>query len=103
MKQKMQEAAFMIIAYVGTAKSMYIEALRNVKQGKYEHAQLMIEEADNTYAEAHKLHFEFIQAEASGEDLPFSLMLMHAEDQLLNTETVKLLVEELIEIYKKQN
>ncbi len=100
MKQKMQEAAFMMIASVGTAKSMYIEALQDSKKGQFELAKQKIEEADKIYGEAHHLHFEFVQKEAQGEDLAFSLILMHAEDQMLNTETLKILVLELIEIYK---
>ena len=102
MKAKMQEAAFMMIANVGTAKSMYIEGLQLVKKGEFEEAEKLIKEGEEIFSEAHKLHFEFVQKESQGEDLPFSLLLMHAEDQMMNTETVKILVDELIEIHKNK-
>lgn len=99
MLEKMQEAAFMMIATVGTAKSMYIEALQEAKKGNVEACDALIKEADTVYAEAHHLHFELVQKESQGEQLPFSLLLMHAEDQLLTTETLKILILELIEIH----
>ncbi len=101
MLQEMQSVAFQMIATVGTAKSMYIEALQEVKKGNVETANKMIEEADSIFSEAHVLHFDLVQKEASGEELPFSLMLMHAEDQMLNCETIKILIVELIELYIK--
>lgn len=101
MLEVMQEKAFMIIAQVGTAKSMYMEALQVAKSGDYEQAMAMISEADSIFSEAHNLHFELIQKEAQGEQLPFSLMLMHAEDQLLTTDTLKLMIVEMIELYQK--
>ncbi len=101
MKEKMQEIAFQMIAQVGTAKSMYIEAMNMSKDGKFDEAQKMFEEADEIYSGAHKLHFELVQKESQGEDLPFSILFMHAEDQMLNTETVKIFANELIEMRKE--
>lgn len=101
MKEKMQKAAFEIIANVGTTKSMYLEALEFAKKGEYQKAKNMMLEADEIFSNAHHLHFNFITSEANGEDLPFSLLLMHAEDQMMNTETIKILVNELIELHKK--
>ena len=90
MLEKMQAIAFQMIATVGTAKSMYIEALQLAKNGQFDEAQELYVSADEIYSEAHTLHFELVQKEANGEQLPFSLMLMHAEDQMLNAETVKI-------------
>lgn len=102
MKEQMQQVAFQIIAQVGTAKSMYINALKLAKEEKFEEARKMVEEANVIYAEGHKLHFDIIQIEAKGEDVPFSLIFMHAEDQMLNTETIKLLVEEVIQLREER-
>lgn len=102
MKQQMQEVAFQIIAQVGTAKSMYIQALKLAKECQFEEARKLISEADAIYAEGHKLHFDIIQVEAKGEDVPFSLIFMHAEDQMLNTETIKLLVLEVLALREEK-
>lgn len=102
MKEKMQEIAFQIIAQVGTAKSMYIEAMNMAKTNKFEEANKMFKEADEIYSQAHKLHFELVQKESQGEDLPFSILFMHAEDQMLNTETIKIFAQEIIDLRKEK-
>ena len=101
MLEQMQMVAFQIIASVGAAKSNYVEAMQAAKKGDFELADSLIKEGDEIYSEAHKFHFELVQKEANGEELPFSLMLMHAEDQMLNTETIKLLAIEIIDLHKK--
>lgn len=44
-----------------------------------------------------------IQKESSGEAANFSLLLMHAEDHLMSTLTMKELVKELLGIFKTKN
>ena len=51
------------------------------------------------FVEGHHAHASLIQQEAAGEKSEFSLLLMHAEDQLMTTETLKIVAEEFIEIY----
>ena len=46
-------------------------------------------------------HFLLISKEASGEDIIINLLLMHAEDQLMMTESIKILSSEIVEIYKR--
>lgn len=102
--EQMQTVAFQIIAEVGTAKSMYMEAMRIAKEEKdFEAAKQMIIDGQEMATSAHSHHFEIVQKEASGEALPFSIMLMHAEDQLLTTEVVKTLAEEVIYLHEQLN
>lgn len=101
MLEQMQMTAFQIIATVGEAKSLYMEALYLARDAKFDEAAAKIAEGDATYTHAHTLHFDLVQKEASGEELPFSLMLMHAEDQMLTTEIVKLMAVEIIELRKE--
>lgn len=100
--EQMQAIAFQIIAQVGTAKSMYLESLQLVKKNEYAEADKLFAEAEEVYAEGHKLHFDIVTAEAKGEKQTFSVLFMHAEDQLLSCETIKILCEELIIIYKQR-
>lgn len=100
--EQMQAVAFQIIAEVGTAKSMYMEAIRVAKEEQdFEAARKLIEEGIELATSAHSHHFEIVQKEAQGEALPFSIMLMHAEDQLLTTEVIKTMAEELIVVHEK--
>lgn len=102
-KEQMQMLAFQIIAYVGEARSKYIEAVKVAKNCDFEQAKEIIEEGRALHAKASHLHLDLVQKEALGEDLPFSLLLMHAEDQMLTNECFKFTCEELIEVYAKFN
>ena len=82
------------------AKSLAIEALRDVRNGNYEEGKLKLDEASQFLIKGHHAHADLIQKEASGEKVEFSLIVMHAEDQMMAAETIKSLVEEMIEMYK---
>lgn len=92
--------SFKIISAVGTAKSMYVEAIQEAKKGNFKEADRLMEEGAKVFTEGHHAHHSLIQKEASGEQVEFNLLLMHAEDQLMTTETFKLVAEEFIELYQ---
>ncbi|EOR24030.1 PTS lactose/cellobiose transporter subunit IIA [Cytobacillus oceanisediminis] len=96
--EEMQTAAFQIITYAGEARSNYVEAIRIARAGEIEEARQKITEGETSYNQIHKVHASLIQREASGEQLPFSLILMHAEDQMLTTETLKIMASEMVEM-----
>ena len=60
-----------------------------------------MEEAKGFLLEGHHAHSGLIQNEASGKKLEFSLIIMHAEDQLMSAETIKDIAIELIEMNKE--
>lgn len=93
--------AFQIISNVGSAKSLVMEALYAAKEGNFALAEEKLEESKKYFVDGHKVHASLIQKEAAGEKLEFSLLFMHAEDQLMNTETISELVKEMIDIYKR--
>lgn len=90
--------AFEIISNVGTAKSKFMEALVYAKKGEFKTAQETIEKGNTFLLEGHKVHSRLIQQEAAGEKTDITLLLMHAEDQFMSAETIKLLITEMIEM-----
>ena len=95
--------SFQIISAVGTARSMYIEAIQLAKDGKISEAEAMMEDGQKVVVEGHHAHASLIQKEAAGEKTEFALLLMHAEDQLMSAEAFGILAQEFIDIYKKLN
>jgi len=98
--EEMELISFQIISAVGTARSMYIEAIQKAKAGDFDAASELMKEGATVFLDGHKAHSSLIQKEASGEKVEFSLLLMHAEDQLMNAETTKIMAEEIIELYR---
>jgi len=96
-----EKISFQIITEAGTAKSDAMEALYAAKDGNYDLAKEKMKSANETIGKASHAHFEVIQKEAQGEQLEFKVLFLHAEDQLLTTQTLILLVEELIAVHKK--
>lgn len=92
--------SFQIISAVGAARSMYIEAIHLAKEGKFEEAQEMIRQGQETFIQGHHAHAELVQKEAAGEKSEYSLLLMHAEDQLMSAEAFGILAEEFVDVYK---
>lgn len=95
--------AFKIIAEVGSARSNFIEAIRYAKKNDFKQAETLMTLGSEYLVKGHKEHLELLQKEALKEDFQVSLMLVHAEDQLMSAETFKLLSEEFIDVYKKIN
>lgn len=91
-----------MITNSGSAKSSYIEAIQKAKAGEFEEAERLMEEGDQFYVAAHEVHGNLLAEEASGKKLDFSLILMHAEDQMASTEMAKVLAKEIIEVYQKK-
>ena len=98
----MEEACFQIIASVGTAKSLFIEAIGQAKAGKFDEARASIEEGDKIFVEGHGVHLSLLQQDAAGvgsTNVP--LLLVHSEDQLMQAETFRILANEFIDLYEK--
>lgn len=92
---------FQIISHAGTAKSNYIEAMAKAKEGNFKKASDLINEGVEEYRKAHKAHSSLITEEASGNKVDVGLLLMHAEDQLITTEVIKIVAEENIQLLKE--
>ena len=98
--KELEIACFDIITNVGTAKSLYHEALSLAKEGDFDGAYKLIEEGEQSFLIGHKAHANLVQKEANGEDLSIKLILIHSEDQLMGAEQTKEMVIEFIELYK---
>ncbi|WP_040978585.1 PTS lactose/cellobiose transporter subunit IIA [Oceanobacillus jeddahense] len=99
--EEMESICMQIISNAGTARSLILEALQEARQGNFLKGEKKMNEANTFFVDAHQIHGQLIQKEAQGEGAPFSLLFMHAEDQLMNTETIKYLSKEMFFMYKK--
>lgn len=92
-----------IINYSGEARSLSMESIAFAKEGNFEKANQAIEEATVRLSLAHKSQTKLIQEEARGETKQISLLLIHAQDHLMNAITVKDMAYEFIELYSLFN
>lgn len=99
--EEMVTTCFGIVAAVGAAKSSYINAVNLAKEGDFDGAEKAIAEGDVAYREGHEHHMTILQNDAANQDTEFSLILMHAEDQMMAAETFRVMAEDFIEVYKR--
>lgn len=101
--KELELVSFQIISNVGVAKSCYIEAMRLAENEKYDQAMEKIKEGDQSFLKGHEAHASLIQKEAAGETVTPTMLLMHAEDQLISTETIKIMCQEIIRLNEELN
>nr|WP_273380519.1 PTS lactose/cellobiose transporter subunit IIA [Symbiobacterium thermophilum] len=97
----LEEISFHIILHGGNARSLAMEAIKHAKIGEFDLAEQKIEEANEEMRKAHRFQTDLIQEEARGEKIEIRILLIHAQDHLMNAMTVIDLAQEIIELYKK--
>lgn len=95
----LQKLSFQILSNVGEAKSFYIEAMSTARAGDFDKAVALIEEGEGHFLEGHRAHMKMIQT-AGSEEQPINLLIAHAEDQMMATDTIKIVANEMIEVYR---
>lgn len=99
--EELANTSFQIIAAVGMARSSYIEAIQEAKEGHFDRSRELVEEGNQSFLGGHDAHTELVQNEAAGERTDMCLMLTHAEDQLMSAEGFGILAGEFIELYER--
>lgn len=98
----MEEACFQIISTVGCAKSNYIEAIAKAKEFQFDEAERLIKEGNDIYVQGHDVHMGLLQEDAQKMgSTKVPLLLVHAEDQLMQAETFRVFAEDMLDVYKK--
>ena len=96
----MEEIIMNLILHGGEVRSYSMEAIQAAKRGNIEEAKELIEKADKEQVESHKVQTSLIQNEAAGNKAEVSLLLVHAQDHLMTSMTLKDLAVELIDIHE---
>jgi len=100
--QNITETAFQIILYAGNGKSNAMEAVQEAKEGNFAKSDELMEAASEELNKAHDFQTKLLQDEANGEESPLNLMLVHSQDHLMTSMTVRDLAVELVEIYRNK-
>ncbi|MBP2623324.1 PTS lactose/cellobiose transporter subunit IIA [Streptococcus oricebi] len=94
---------FEIVAYAGDARSKLLESLTAAQKGEFERAEALVKDAEECIVLAHNAQTTLLQKEAAGDDLAFSVTLMHGQDHLMTTLLLKDMMSHMIELYKRGN
>ena len=92
--------SFGIIADAGDAKSLAYMALAAAKKGSFDEAEDLMKQSSEAFLRAHHKQTELLVKEANGEHTPVNVMLVHAQDHLMNASQARDFVTEIIELYR---
>lgn len=96
-----ESISMQLIAAAGDAKGCAFEALTEANDGNFEKAEELLKQATAATLPVHKQQMELITATAQGEEVPVDVLLVHAQDHLMNSELAQDLIRELITLYKR--
>lgn len=96
----LEEVVFQIILHGGNGKSSAMEAIAAAKQGDFSAARKKIQEAGEALNQAHHIQTSLIQSEIRGEKNEISLLMIHAQDHLMNAIMLKDLATEFVDLYE---
>ncbi|MDM7090913.1 PTS lactose/cellobiose transporter subunit IIA [Enterobacter hormaechei] len=97
----LEEAVMEIIVNAGQSRSLCFEALHAERQGNLDEAKSLLREADGYARQAHKMQTKLIEQDAGEARQPMTLIMVHAQDHLMNSLLARELSEEIIHLYQR--
>ncbi len=95
-----QLVAFTIISSSGMARASVHEAMDAMREGDFELARAKMDEADEYLVEAHKAQTDLLHQFANGVVIEIQIIMVHAQDHLMTTMTLKEVAQEMMHLYK---
>ncbi|MCW2473147.1 MULTISPECIES: PTS lactose/cellobiose transporter subunit IIA [unclassified Symbiopectobacterium] len=95
-----EELVINIIVNAGQARSHAIKAIECAARQEFAPAQELLEQATEALRVAHQAQTNLIEDEARGVHHPVTLLMVHAQDHLMNAITVKDLARQQVACYQ---
>ncbi|MDU1951114.1 PTS lactose/cellobiose transporter subunit IIA [Atlantibacter hermannii] len=97
----LEEAVMEIIVNAGQSRSLCFEALHAARQGNFDEAKNLLREADGYLRQAHRMQTKLIEQDAGEAKQPMTLIMVHAQDHLMNSLLARELCEEILHLYQR--
>lgn len=92
-----EQIIMQIIVNGGNARSASLKAVNAARAGDFEESDKLIKDAKAAFTKAHEIQTELIQDEVRGNPKEVTLLMVHAQDHLMNALTVHDLAVAMIE------
>lgn len=94
----MENIIMEIIVNSGDVRSTALEAIKTARLGDPQKARQMLKNCDAAMLKAHEFQTNLISCEVQGRCTEITLLMVHAQDHLMNALTVRDLAEQIIEM-----
>lgn len=99
-KEEVQSTAFLIIAHAGSAFDYFYKAIEYARQGDFAKVDESLKLGSEDLVKAHRAQADLLTAEVNQDDIPFSLLMTHAQDHLTMAIFTQRMANEFILLYK---
>lgn len=100
-KEKLQGVAFEIILASGQGRTLIHEGFELMRNGKYDEAEKKLDDAEEEIVKAHNAQTDLLQAYAGGEEFNVEIIMVHAQDHLMTTMTLREVALEMLAMYRE--
>ncbi|WP_108651116.1 PTS lactose/cellobiose transporter subunit IIA [Dongshaea marina] len=90
-----------LLVNAGSARSAALMAIGQARKSNFEQAQLMLNQAKQAINEAHTIQTRLIGLDEGEGKLKVSLIVVHAQDHLMNAMLIQDLAQDFIELYRR--
>lgn len=101
LQETITEIAFEIIANVGAARGMYIEAIQESRDGHFDQAEQLMKDGKEAFVQGHHGHADLLEWQGQGLTWKTNIYLMHAEDQLMAADAFETIAAEFIQVHRE--
>ncbi|WP_429156560.1 PTS lactose/cellobiose transporter subunit IIA [Aeromonas allosaccharophila] len=98
---ELEEQVMTLIVSAGSCRSMLMEAMRHSRNGEFEQAEQLVEQARGALHAAHAVQTQLIEADAGEGKLPVQIVMVHAQDHVMNAVLLMDLTQEMIAIHRR--
>ncbi|MCL2559840.1 MAG: PTS cellobiose transporter subunit IIA [Turicibacter sp.] len=99
--EEVQGVAFQIILESGDARTIVHEAFGLMREGKLDEAEVKLEEANEAIVRAHGSQTDLLQKFAGGASFEIDILMVHSQDHLMTTMTLREVAIEMLHLYSK--
>lgn len=101
--EEIQMIAFTIILHSGNAKTEIHQAFKSMRASDFNKAQQQLENANEEVLKAHQSQTELLQTYARGTKVEMEMIMVHAQDHLMNTMTLREIALEMVHLYQQNH
>ncbi|KJY64961.1 PTS Lac IIA [Lactobacillus helsingborgensis] len=81
-EQKIQLMAFEIISNSGDAFDYFYQSVEKAQNANFKEAEILQKKGNESLNKAHKSQTGLLVSETNKEDIPYSILMVHAQDHL---------------------
>lgn len=91
-----------ILVNAGEARSQCMTALQCARNGDFDRARMLLADSDNFIKAAHRIQTQLIGEDQGEGKVPMTLIMVHAQDHLMNAILARELINEMVILYQRQ-